>query len=168
MARATPPSFEQINEQLAYDPETGAITWRLSKKGNSGAGTSAGCNHPALGYVLIGVLRQRLYGHRIAWLLTHGHWPEHQIDHINGNRADNRLANLRECSHAENQQNGLARRNRHGYPGVDQDPKTGKYRSRVVIGGVKHNMGGFDSPEQAHNAYLEAKQRLHPFYARSL
>lgn len=162
MAKAAPLSFEQVSEQLAYDPETGVFTWRLGKQGISGAGAVAGGLNKHLGYWTIGVLRQRLYGHRLAWLLTHKSWPTHQIDHIDGDRANNRISNLRACSHAENQQNAR-RHNKTGFAGVELVPQ-GVYRARVELGGVRYCGGYHATPEAAHAAYMQLKERLHPFH----
>lgn len=163
MARAAPLSFEEVSRQIAYDPETGKFTWRVPKKGRPGIGSPAGCIHQTLGYWVIGVSRQRHYGHRLAWLLTHGKWPAHQIDHINGDRADNRIANLREVTHAENQQNRhITRPNRHGLRGVDYDPGCDRWRTRIKVNGVVHNFGGFHSPEEAHECYVRESRRLNP------
>lgn len=166
MAKATDLTFEQVSEQVAYDPESGAITWRLSKKGNKGAGSVAGCVNQKLGHWIIGILRARVYGHRVAWLLSHGEWPSAQIDHINGDRTDNRLCNLRECSHAENQQNGR-RENQTGLAGVEYCADIGKFRSRVRVSGVRYDCGYHQTAEDAHLAYLEKKRELHAFHSDS-
>lgn len=163
MAEANSLTAEEARRHLSYDPETGEFRWLIGGKGRPGVGAIAGCRSDALGYWSIGLHRRRYWAHRLAWLMTHGQWPEHQIDHINGDRADNRLANLREATHAENQQNRhKSRPNKYGLRGVDFSPQLGRYRARVVFRGVKHNLGYFDTVEEAHTAYLEAARRINP------
>lgn len=167
MTEATTLTFEQVYEQIAYDPETGVFTWRVGKKGQAGPGSIAGCLNKHLGYWQIGILRQRLYGHRLAWLLSYGCWPTHQIDHINGDRSDNRLTNLREATHADNQQNRHLYRNRTGFAGVEYCPKFGRFRARVVHNQIKHCAGHYDTAEEAHAAYLAKKAELHAYHTAS-
>lgn len=158
------PTIESMKNELSYCPQTGEFLWIVSKKGVKNPSRPAGCISKALGYRLIGIQQQRLYAHRIAWAFVYGVWPTNQVDHINGNRSDNRICNLRAVTHAENQQNVHGRSNKFGYTGVDRNPKTGRYTARVVIDKVKYNLGQHDTPEQAHAAYLQAKQVRHPFY----
>lgn len=163
MAEANLLTAEEVRRHLSYCPDTGEFRWLISGKGRPAAGSIAGCLNGTLGYWLIGMFNRRYWAHRLAWLMSHGEWPEHQIDHINGNRADNRLVNLRPATHAENQMNRhKSRPNKHGLKGVDICPKSGRYRARVVVSRKKHNLGYFDTPEQAHAAFLEARARLNP------
>jgi hypothetical protein len=162
MAEANSLTATEARRHLSCNPETGEFRWLISGKGRPGVGEMAGCKSKALGYWLIGLNYRRYWAHRLAWLITHGRWPEHQIDHINGDRTDNRLCNLREVTHAQNQLNRHHKRpNRFGFRGVDKVVNSPRYTARVVIGRVKHNLGTFDTPEEAHAAYLEAKARLH-------
>lgn len=157
MAKATVLTAEQVGELLAYDPETGSFTWRVGRKGTK-AGAVAGVISNCLGYRLIGVLCQRHYAHRLAWLLTHGEWPQHQIDHINGDRADNRIINLRCATHLENQQNRHApKANKHGHAGVFFHPPTGKYVAKIKVMRKRHHLGSFDTPAEAGAAYQAAR-----------
>jgi HNH endonuclease len=118
-----------------------------------------------------GYLRLRIDGrkhlqHRLAWLYMTGTNPNAEIDHIDGNRANNRLQNLRLASHSENQQNRSARsKNSSGLLGVTWHSKIGKFQSRIMHNHKAHHLGYFSSPNEAHQAYLEAKQRLHEFQA---
>lgn len=163
MAEANSLTAEEVRRHLSYNPETGEFRWLIGGKGRPGVGEIAGCKSNALGYWLIGLNYRRHWAHRLAWLVSHGQWPEHQIDHINGDRADNRLANLRLATHAENQLNRhKSRPNKHGLKGVDICPKSGRFRARVVVSSKKHNLGYFDTAEQAHAAFVEARARLNP------
>lgn len=157
---------EQLRELLNYDPETGIFTWRLVAKGRA-VGSRAGTVHTA-GYIQICVGprtdRLRIYAHRLAWLFTHGIWPSEDIDHINHDKSDNRIANLRELSRSLNQQNQI-----HGHKGsmtgllgVVFNKKNGKFLARIHVNGRSKQVGTFESPEEAHAAYVQAKRKLHP------
>jgi hypothetical protein len=114
------------------------------------------------------VLGKRYYAHRLAWLYEYGEFPEKIIDHIDGNRTNNSIHNLRDVSQALNSQNQKEARidNGTGYLGVtfDKRPRTAKYRARIGITGCAKRicLGYFETPELAHLAYLDAKRKLHP------
>jgi hypothetical protein len=88
---------ERLRKRLRYDAETGLFTRRVGS-GHAHAGDMAGSVH-STGYVRICIDGGRYTAHRLAWLYVHGVWPSGQIDHINRNRSDNRIANLRERRH---------------------------------------------------------------------
>jgi hypothetical protein len=144
---------------LNYDPDTGAFTWRLSRR-KCTVGSKAGClmRH---GYITIR-LDDRLYtAHRLAWLHVHGVWPSEQLDHINKNRSDNRICNLREATNAENAQNQKRRDNKSGFSGVRKENK--KWLAEIKVNYKVTRLGLFETPEEAHAVYLKAKHELHPF-----
>jgi hypothetical protein len=104
--------------------------------------------------------------HRLAWLYVHDVWPDDQIDHINGCRDDNRIANLREVTNAQNMQN-LHRphsRNTSGYLGVHFVRERNRWGAQIRDNGRKRNLGHFATAEEASAAYLAAKRELHPFW----
>jgi len=116
------------------------------------------------GYIQI-CLDWRMYkAHRLAWLYIHGHMPERQLDHINHNRTDNRISNLREATPSENAQNrvGAQRNSKSGILGVHKFKN--KWRAFIQINGKTKNIGDFDTSEQARDAYLRAKRQLHPYW----
>ena len=125
-------------------------------------GDVAGCLRND-GYTTIKIDGRIHRAHRLAWLHVHGEWPNDQLDHINGSRSDNRLANLRAASHSENQHNQRKPRsdNKSGFLGVF--PYRGKFRAMIRIDGKQRSLGDFSTPEAAHEAYLKAKRALHPF-----
>lgn len=152
-----------IKNVLTYDPLTGHFLWaaRFGKRGIPGkrAGTV-----DFGGYVVITINGRRLKGHRLAWLVMTGSWPAYAVDHINGDRTDNRFSNLRQASALENQQNRrLQRNNKSGYMGVSWDAHASKWRAGIRSRGQSVNLGNFDSPQAAHHAYLVAKAALHQF-----
>jgi len=89
--------------------------------------------------------------HRLIWLMSYGEIPEEDIDHINGNRSDNRLENLREVSRMENLWN------RHNVKGYIFNPSTRKYQARICHNYKRIHIGVFDTPEEATAAYMKAK-----------
>lgn len=93
--------------------------------------------------------------------MARGHWPTYQIDHINGDRSDNRLANLRDVSatvNAQNQRKAYAN-NRAGLLGAHRAGK--RYVARIRMPQARIFLGGFASAEEAHAAYVAAKRLLH-------
>lgn len=151
---------ERLREVLGYDPETGVFTRRIARSWAARAGVVAGCvdGH---GYTSIKI-DGRIYGaHRLAWFWVHGVWPAKKIDHINGDRADNRICNLRDVPTSTNCQNQRRAQshNKTGFLGVS--PDRGRFRAAIWLDGKNLHLGMFDTPEQAHDAYLNAKRRLH-------
>ncbi|OJW82859.1 MAG: hypothetical protein BGO66_02960 [Alicycliphilus sp. 69-12] len=95
---------EVIGQLLSYDPTTGNLTWKESPRYGIPAGAVAGSKN-ARGYLQVMVAGQKHYAHRLAWLLHYGAWPARVIDHINRDKTDNRIDNLRDVSQAVNLQN---------------------------------------------------------------
>jgi HNH endonuclease len=96
-AKQTKLTAERLRERLHYDAETGVFTRRVGSS-NARAGDVAGSVH-STGYVRISIDGGKYTAHCLAWFYVHGVWPSDQIDHINRNRSDNRIANLRERRH---------------------------------------------------------------------
>ena len=154
----------RLRELLRYDPDTGAFTW-LADRGKARTGDMAGSGD-GQGYIVIGIDGCKYLAHRLAWFYVKGNWPEHQIDHVNGSRSDNRFANLRDATPAENQQNqrrAHSSNRRSGLLGVAWDSSHGRWKAAISVDGRIRNLGRFDEPEEAHATYLAAKARLHPY-----
>jgi hypothetical protein len=143
-------------EVVSYDPETGIFRWRVSV-GRAAAGMRAGANKA--GYRRIKIDGRDYFEHQLAWLYVHGVWPLMHIDHVNRDKSDNRLCNLRLATMTQNQGNAGARRdNKLGVKGVDYREKWGKWQARIHKQGKTHRLGSFDTPEEASAAYLAAAQ----------
>lgn len=116
------------------------------------------------GYIIVGVDCRRYKAHRLAWLHYYGSEPVGLIDHIDGDVRNNRIANLREADDTVNAQNIRAAKpsNRSGVLGAASVFKNaGRYRARIRAGGKRINLGNYDTPEDAHKAYVEAKRKYH-------
>ena len=153
---------EEVLAHLAYDPETGTFT-RTSTRGRCDRwkkGQQAGS--PVKGaYVQIWLLGRLYQAHRLAWLVEHGVWPSKHIDHINGDRHDNRISNLRECDDKLNMEN-IRRPHKDNSLGVLGVKRHGsRFLARIYVDGKEQSLGSFDTPEEAHVAYIEAKRKLH-------
>lgn len=146
---------------LAYSPETGEFKWLVCRSRKSQVGSVAG-NLNQKGYVIIGISGRTYQAHRLAFLFMEGFFPESQVDHIDGNRSNNRFSNLRKCSPKENNENRkIPCNNTSGYLGVS---KSGRgWRARIKHDRIYLNLGTFDSKEEAYQAYLKKKSEIHLF-----
>lgn len=152
----------QVRELLNYDPETGVWVNRTKRRPQSPAGSIAG-GVGANGYRYIALNGRRYLAHRLAWFYVHGVWPVAEIDHRNTKRDDNRLENLREATRSLNCQNQCVpqKKGTSGYLGVTWDRRKGKWQAQIKANSARNWLGYFDAPEAAHEAYVEAKRRLH-------
>lgn len=155
-----PLTQEKLKELMSYDPETGLFNWLRPPRGYR-KGRELGAN--SKGYVLIGVDGGRYLAHRLAWLYVHGNFPNCCVDHINGNTKDNRIENLRDVSVQVNSQNRKKAQSnsKSGLLGAAFYKRTGKWQSTIRVNGRHKALGYYDTPEQAHDAYLSAKRQLH-------
>jgi len=159
-----------LRDLLAYDPQTGVIRYRDHPDNRDRAGfipagvqaldTSHGEGYRA-GRVGPYRRRQNVLAHRVAWALHHGRWPRGMLDHVNRDRTDNRIANLRETDPYGNAQNGGPGRGALGVVGVYRDRRSGRFQARVIIDGLSYSGGTFGTVEEA----AEAVQRLYRQHA---
>lgn len=155
----TPLTPETLRLMLSYDADTGLFHWVRNRKGGVKAGDVAGCDD-GNGYITINANGVKTRAHRLAWFYTHGVWPTHDIDHINGNRSDNRLCNLRDVPRRLNLQNmHKPKRGVVGLHGVT--PRGKRFAAQINANGRNTYLGRFDTAEEAHQAYLSAKRKLH-------
>lgn len=154
---SVPLTLERLQEVLRYDPSTGVFIW---KKGTARGrvGAQAGVLFGA-GYRYISVDGQKYLAHRLAWFWSYGKWPDQWLDHINGATDDNRIANLREASAAQNAQNARHKAGVSGYRGVRA--KGRRFEAVIHVNNFRKSLGWFDSAEEAHKAYVKAAQEHH-------
>jgi hypothetical protein len=145
------PSIEELREQFRYDPQDGSMWKRVGHE------TGHGYQRVSIG------VGQFLQAHRLAWALVYGEWPQHHVDHINGDRSDNRLENLRDIPQAHNQQNErkARRSSKSGLLGASWNKAMGHWTARIHYDGKHHFLGYFSTAEAAHAAYLKAKRTVH-------
>lgn len=153
------PSAEFFSQYLDYNPETGEFRWRRSTARQSSravAGQIAG-NVSVHGYLRIAVRGRRYSAHHIAWIMVNGSVPPGmEIDHINRNRSDCRISNLRLATHSQNCANkSYANRGLKGTTRVKN-----KWQAQICRGGKKYHLGRFSSEEDAHQAYARAATKL--------
>lgn len=150
---------ELLMELLDYSPDTGVFTWRTSKKSRK-AGSVAG-SLDKTGYWLIRHGRDIYRAHRLAWLFVHGEWPGDLIDHINRDRADNRICNLRAATKSQNNINSVQERpNSSGVVGVSYCSQTGRWKAQIGCGGKMISLGRFDTVEQAYRCRKQSEKEL--------
>lgn len=155
---------DAVRERLAYDPLTGALTWKKCRdSGRIGKETKS---LDAAGYVQVNLRGTICKGHRLAWLIYYGELPDQPIDHINGVRNDNRISNLRCVTGTVNTQNKRLGSclNKTGFLGVHFAPRCSpdkRYRAKIISDGRQVHLGGYPTPEEAHAAYVAAKRELH-------
>lgn len=142
-----------LKSKLSYSKKTGIFTWKNINNIKFNGKISGGFNS-ALGYIQIGIGKKRYYAHRLAWLYVYGKFPK-LIDHINGNKTDNSIANLRECTTRQNAQNYSAHR-KGKLVGSHFDIHSGKWRAIYYVGNKKFHIGYYQSELAAHEAYLKA------------
>lgn len=148
-----------IKEILDYNPETGELKWKACRSTNIKPGTRFG-SHCRLGYLRGKVNRETFAAHRVIWLYVYGEWPAGEIDHINGVRDDNRLANLRVVTRQQNNHNRHKSWAGSGFMGVYANH--GRWRAAINVNKKTVTIGNFGTREEAAAAYIEAKRRLHP------
>jgi len=175
-ARPLPP-VDYLRECFDYDPDTGVLRWRVRPAehfktmkamkiwNTRRAGDAAGAKDER-GYLRVQVNHQLYWVHRIVWLLVLGVAPKGEIDHINENKADNRVCNLREANKASNMQNrGAQRNNTSGFKGVSYHKQRGKWTARIAVDGEQTYLGLFTTKAEAHTVYCAAADKLHGAFA---
>lgn len=151
----------RLKELLRYDPETGVFTRLTRSAHNAGSGTVS-----LSGYRVIHVEAVAHYAHRLAFLYMLGEMPKGVVDHLNGDRDDNRWSNLRDVTHHVNQQNLRAAQSNNktkllGVTTLKNRRGTKHFCAQVFAHGKRRHCSYHETPEEAHAAYLEAKRKLH-------
>lgn len=143
---------------LRYDPTSGEFRWKETRNGFCKKGSIAGILHKK-GYIDIQVFGQTLKAHRLAWLYVYGQWPDDQLDHVNGNRSDNRICNIRQATNAENQWNsGIRKDSTTGVRGVKRQGE--KFIVRIQKNKKRTFLGSFDCLSDAAYARKQAEKEL--------
>ena len=148
-SKPPPITQEQLRELLHYDPETGVFTRKVATSNSVKVGDVAG-SPSSNEYINIRVHGRLQKAHRLAWLYVHGTWPTEDIDHVNRDRTDNRLLNLREATRQENMHNtSKLSSNKSGHPGVHWDIKANKWCAQIGHNRRSTYLGQFADIEDA-------------------
>jgi hypothetical protein len=164
MPAAVPlPSTETLRELFEY--RDGSLYWKATRCAAAKAGEKAGCINRR-GYLVVGLNFKKYLVHRIVWVM-HGNEPAPVIDHINGNTLDNRIENLRSCTHQENMRNSKrSRLNTSGIKGVSWSERDKKWVGYVQHQKKLHRVGAFASKTKCAAAVSELREKLHGAFAR--
>lgn len=157
----------RLKELFHYDDETGDFTRIVDVSSRALAGRKPTYKNNN-GYMQIRIDYKLYRAHHLAWLYVYGEMPSIFIDHIDGNRSNNAINNLRLASCSENSKNrGAQSNNKIGIKGVSFHKKSGKYRTSIVSDGKYTYLGLYDCPAAAHIAYQIAADKLHGEFARA-
>lgn len=174
-------SPEMMSSLVEYDPGTGAFFWKhreprlFRSEAACNAWNNANASKPAFsvnngrGYTAGYIFGRKYFSHHVAWAIVFGEWPG-QIDHVNGDRADNRIANLRAVSSAENNRNRKTpNTNRSGQIGVFYDHRRSRWVARIHFDGKRTFLGHFQRKCDAILARKKAESKLgyHPNHGRA-
>lgn len=156
-----PPSIDRLREVYEYNEKTGVLVYRASRSWNTRAGMPAGCIN-SKGYIYVTIDGKSMLAHRIAWAIFYGRYPSGFIDHVNTNKTDNRIENLRDVTAAMNRQNqrSAMRNSGTGYLGVRRSGN--KFMANIKTNNKSAYLGTFTNAEDAHAAYVRAKREAHP------
>lgn len=161
-------SVEEVRRLLAYDAETGKLFWRETVNSRALKGDEAGHLHARWGYIVITIRSKKYKAHRLAWVIAYGVWPSAELDHDNGEKADNKLKNLREASTSQNRCNSrLMRNNTSGRKGVCWDNQKQQWLATIQINHKPKYLGHFRSFARACVARERAEKLYHGEFARA-
>ncbi|MDO9381848.1 MAG: HNH endonuclease [Hyphomicrobiaceae bacterium] len=164
---------ERLREVVSYNSETGEFRWLqnsspYAKRHPYSAGDVAGARH-SNGYLAFWVDRKKYLAHRVAFFWVHGRWPSADLDHVNRDRTDNRIVNLREASRVQNNGNsGIPNHNTSGIKGVRWHAARGKWVAQISINNRCKYLGIYADKEDARVAYEKAaREYFGEFAARA-
>lgn len=157
----------RLRELFSYDRDTGEFRRRVATSNRVRVGdVIAGVD--GHGYRRVWIDGRSYKLHRLAWLYVHGEFPLGEIDHINNSRGDNRIANLRVATTAENQANTRRQSNNtSGFKGVSRSCGHDRWRATITVNGRQHLIGCFATREMAHAAYVSASRDIFGDFARA-
>ena len=154
-------SHDELTKLLDYNQETGIFVWKSGVKRNL-LNRQAGCRRKKDDCVVIGLKKNQYLAHHLAWFFVYKSWPQHEIDHIDQDRSNNKIANLRDVDHRTNCQNyRKATKNNKTSKLLGACYRNGRYYSRIRVGNKRLTIGTFDTAEEAHQAYIVAKRQHH-------
>jgi Demerecviridae HNH endonuclease len=159
--------FAKAVALFRYDDRTGKIFWRTNHR-RIKAGDEAGSIASSHGYRIVS-LKQRTYlQHRVVWLLYYGEWPKGLVDHINLDKLDNRIENLRAANYSQSNANRRGKRKRVGsLKGASFLRGRRVWRSSIKMDGKTKNLGDYRTELEAHLVFCAAAKLCHGSFART-
>lgn len=180
MTKRSLPTPEELRQLLRYEPETGKLYWkerppemfpseRAGKSWNTRfAGKEAFTAIGTHGYRCGRAHYAELLAHRVVWAIHYGEWPEDQIDHVDSDRLNNRIDNLREATASENGMNrGRQENSTSGYKGVHWHSGNKAFHGQICVAGKRICLGLHATAAAAHDAYCAAAEKYHGEFART-
>lgn len=152
-----------LRELFSYDPETGLLSWKVAVTSGHHVGMIAG-TPSSDGYLRLVLFGKKHSVHRIIWAIVSGSHALGEVDHIDGNKHNNRWHNLRDVPrvmNAENIRKAQANNTSSGLLGVTLERSSGLWKAQISVAKKNIHLGRYTTPEEAHQAYISAKRRLH-------
>lgn len=164
MANLRTIDVDLLRQLLVYDPDTGDLTWNarddIKNNWNARFAGRKAFTSSSRGYRCGGIFGRIFSAHRVAWAITYGYWAQ-EIDHINGDRSDNRLSNLRSVNRQENRRNSSRQQNNtSGTNGVCWHKRQQRWVARIKSECRYIHIGSYVSLEDAISARKDAEVRL--------
>lgn len=163
-------TYEEIAAAFEYDPETGVVKRKPYKRMWKSVPEPKRTTGSRRYYINFMYKGKSVFAHRIAWILTYGHWPKLEIDHIDGDGLNNRICNIRCVKKQDNQRNSSKRcDNKSGITGVIWSKRLNKWVAQIRINNKSRHLGVFESIEDAALARKKAETEygFHPNHGRS-
>lgn len=154
-------THDEVLSTFSYSSDDGILRWNMPSNRRIKACARAGSLRKD-GYLEVEFRGVRVRVHRLVWFYVFGEWPQHDIDHINGVRDDNRICNLRDVTRSVNIQNQRASKGASGFLGVSWMKNDKRWQAKITVNGICKHIGLYLTAEDAHAAYLNAKRQLHP------
>ncbi len=162
-------NIQKLQEFIHYDPVTGVLIWKKVLSNRTKAGALCGANIDSKGYGRVCFDGKQYRAHRVVWALFYGQEPNQQIDHINGNKLDNRISNLRLANNAENSRNcKLSKNNSSGITGVVFHKTANKWLAQIMLNRKNHYLGLYDTIEAAAKARKKAETQYFGQFAKQV
>lgn len=147
-----------VDKLFYYDENTGFLLRKKYKCGRALAGAIVGYSGPGK-YLRTEINNKQFFVHRVIWRIYYGTWPKHEIDHINGNRLDNRIENLRDITSRQNSHNYMSHRNGKKF-GCYLEKRVNKYRAQISLKRKRFHIGYYKTELEAHEQYLRALKAI--------
>ena len=167
------PTVQELQNMLELDKETGRLFWKERENAIAGwnercAGKETFIRVDRKGYKVGTLLNRHAKAHHVVWALTQGEWPTGIIDHMDGDKGNNRPTNLRKASPSQNNFNSkVYRNNKSGLKGVSWSKARNKWIAQIAANGCNSHLGYFDTKEDAHAEYCAAAAEIHGDFART-